>query len=41
MNNDAKIILSLDGGGIKGISVIMILHEIMTRVNKLREDRHH
>lgn len=31
------ICLSLDGGGVKGISVIMTLNKIIEKVNKLRK----
>lgn len=34
--SNKKIILSLDGGGIKGISVIMLFVEIMNRLNTKR-----
>ncbi|KAF4819420.1 Calcium-independent phospholipase A2-gamma [Colletotrichum tropicale] len=35
INNDPVYLLSLDGGGVRGISELVILHEIMKRLQKV------
>lgn len=39
LGNGGLCLLSLDGGGVRGLSSLLILRDIMTQLNAEREDK--